>query len=105
MERAAWLRAVLISSCSAETNQVANNLQSSTHLNDDRVGLISTMRSITSSDGADRLRMIAYAPAMVAIAAVLTIELGLGGIRANSGSWLPLVEVAAVMVSGLAATL
>jgi signal transduction histidine kinase len=49
--------------------------------------------------------MIAYAPAMIVIAAVLAIELGLGGIRANSGSWLPLVEVFGVMGSVLAGTL
>ena len=63
------------------------------------------MRSVTKSDGADRLRMIAYAPAMVIIVAVLAIELGFGGIRSSAGSWLPLAEVFAVMGSVLAGTL
>ncbi|MDG0867651.1 ATP-binding protein [Candidatus Lucifugimonas marina] len=63
------------------------------------------MRSVTKSDGADRLRMIAYAPAMAVIVTVLAIELGLGGFRQSAGSWLPLVEVFAVMASVLAGTL
>lgn len=68
-------------------------------------GIANTVRSIARSDGADRLRMIAYAPAMAIIAIVFAIELGVGGYRQNAGSWLPLVEVFAVMGSVLGGTL
>ncbi len=57
------------------------------------------------SDGADRLRLIAYAPAMVIVLVVLAIELGVGDLRTSNGSWLPLTEVFAVMASVLAGTL
>jgi len=90
---------------SVTTNQVANNSRSSTHSNTEPTGLAGSVRSISKSDGADRLRMIAYAPAMIIIVAVLSIELGLGGIRESAGSWLPLVEVFSVMTSVLAGTL
>jgi signal transduction histidine kinase len=93
------------SSCSVITGQVANNLRSSAQLNEEQVGLMGTMRSITNTDGADRLRMIAYAPAIVIIVAVFAIEFGLGGFRNTAGSWLPLVEVFAVMARVLAGTL
>ena len=105
MDLATRLRVVVYSSCSVITDQVANNLRSSTHLNDERVGLLGTMRSVTKSDGADRLRMIAYAPAMIVIVAVLAIELGVGNIGDSAGTWLPLVEVFAIMASVLAGTL
>ena len=60
---------------------------------------------MTESDGADRLRIVAYAPAMLIITTVLAIELGFGGFRATAGSWLPLVEVFAILASVLAGTL
>jgi signal transduction histidine kinase len=87
---------------------VANNLAGSTHLDDEPYGLKSSLGSalnFAKSDGSDRLRMVAYAPAMVAIITVLAIELGIGGIRASAGTWLPLVEVFSVMASVLAGTL
>jgi len=96
---------VVNSSCSVITNQVANYLRSSTHVNDEHIGLTGSMRSIMNTDGADRLRMITYAPAMVIIVSVLAIELGFGGFRSTAGTWLPLVEVFAVMASVLAGTL
>jgi signal transduction histidine kinase len=102
------LRVALNSSGSVITGQVANNLAGSTHLEDEQIGLKRSLRSVrgfTKSDGSDRLRMVAYAPAMVAIVAVLSIELGLSGIRAGAGSWLPLIEVFSVMASVLAGTL
>lgn len=105
MRLAARRRVAVISSCSVITDQVANNLRSSTHSNDEQIGLLGSMRSITKSDGADRLRMIAYAPAMFAILAVLAIELGVGGFRTSAGTWLPLVEVFAVMATVLGGTL
>lgn len=63
------------------------------------------MRAVTKSDGADRLRMVAYAPAIVITVTVLAIELGIGGFRAVTPSWLALVEVFAVMASVLGGTL
>jgi len=98
----------VFSSGSAITDQVANNLLGSTHLNDEPTGLkrsLRSMRSITEGDGADRLRMVAYAPAFLIIATVLAIELGFGGFRSTAGSWLPLVEVFAILASVLAGTL
>ncbi len=93
------------SSCSVITGQVANNLRSSTQLNEERVGLLGRMRSITNTDGADRLRMIAYAPAILIIVAVFAIQFGFGGYKDTAASWLPLVEVFAVMASVLVGTL
>ena len=56
------------------------------------------MRSFFADDGADRFRMIAYAPAVTIIIAVILIELGLDGFRSSASSWLPLIEVSAVLV-------
>ena len=87
---------------------MANNLPGSTHSNDEPFGLkrsLRSIRSITESDGADRLRVVAYAPAFLIIAIVLAIELGFGGFRSSTGSWLPLVEVFAIMISVLIGTL
>jgi hypothetical protein len=98
----------VFSSCAAITEQVANNLPGSTHSNDEPFGLkrsLRSIRSITESDGADRLRVVAYAPAFLTIAIVLAIELGFGGFRSSTGSWLPLVEVFAIMTSVLIGTL
>ena len=108
MTHATRLRVAVFSSCSAITDQVANNLLGSTHSNDVPNGLkrsLRSVRSITESDGADRLRMVAYAPAFLIIAAVLAIELGFGGFRSTAVSWLPLVEVFAILASVLAGTL
>ena len=108
MTHATRLRVAVFSSCSAITDQVANNLLGSTHSNDVPNGLkrsLRSVRSITESDGADRLRMVAYAPAFLIIAAVLAIELGFGGFRSTAVSWLPLVEVFAILASLLAGTL
>ncbi|MEE8045487.1 MAG: GAF domain-containing protein, partial [Dehalococcoidia bacterium] len=77
-------------------------------MNDETGGLRASLRSVravTKSDGSDRLRMIAYAPALVIIFTVLAIELGIGGIRENAAPWLPLVEVFGVMASVLGGTL
>ena len=93
------------SSCSVTAIQVANNLRSSTQIDNKYAGLYSSLRSFAKTDGADRLRMIAYAPAVVTIVIVLAIEFGVGGIRNSVGSWLPLAEVAAVLGSVLAGTL
>jgi signal transduction histidine kinase len=84
---------------------VANNLPRSTELSEERIGLVGTVRSITRTDGADRLRMIAYAPAIVTIVTVLAIQLGAGGYKDTAGSWLPLAQVFAVMGSVLGGTL
>jgi hypothetical protein len=95
-------------SFSVITDQVAKNLPDSTHLNDEPAGLRISLRSLSTivdRDGSDRLRMIAYAPAILVIISVLAIELGFGNFRASLGSWLPLVEVSAVLASVLAGTL
>ncbi len=84
---------------------MANNLPRSTELSEERIGLVGTVRSITRTDGADRLRMIAYAPAIVTIVTVLAIQLGAGGYKDTAGSWLPLAQVFAVMGSVLGGTL
>lgn len=63
------------------------------------------LRGFAANDGADRFRMIAYAPAIVIIIAVLVIELGLDGLRSSTGAWLPLAEVAVVMGGVLAGSL
>ena len=108
MTHATRLRVAVFSSCSAITDQVANNLPSSTHSNDGPNGLkrsVRSLRSITESDGADRLRMVAYAPSIVIIVAVLAIELGFGGFRSTAGSWLSLIEVFAILASVLVGTL
>jgi signal transduction histidine kinase len=102
---AARSRVAQISSNSASVGQVALISPSSTHLDDEKNVLRRSIRSLTDSDGADRLRLVAYAPAIVVIAAVLAIELGFGGFRSNAGSWLPMAEVFAVMASVLGGTL
>ena len=84
---------------------MAKNSRSSTNLNEERIGLVGTVRSLADPDGADRLRLIAYAPAIVIIAVVLAIEVGVGGVRQSTGSWLQLVEVFAIMASVLGGTL
>lgn len=84
---------------------MANNLLSSENLEGERTGLKGAIRALTDTDGADRLRLIAYAPAIFITVVVLAIELGLGGIRGTAGSWLPLAEVSVVMASVLAGTL
>ena len=63
-----------------------------------------SLRSFAEIDGAFRFRLITYSPALVIIAAVLVIELGLAGIRGGTNSWIPLVEVSAVLGSVLAGT-
>jgi signal transduction histidine kinase len=93
------------SSCSVTAIQVANNLRSSTQIDKEYAGLYSSLRSFTKTDGADRLRLIAYAPAVVVIIIVLVLELGAGGFGSSAGSWLPLAEVSAVMGSVLGGTL
>jgi uncharacterized membrane protein YtjA (UPF0391 family) len=101
-------RADLNPSCSVNTGQVPNNLPSSTHLNDEPTGFRRSLRSVRSladGDGAERIRLIAYSPAIFVIIAVLAIELGFNGIRSSAGAWLPLVEVTAVLTSVLAGTL
>lgn len=95
----------LKSSCSVITDQVANNLPRSTELSEEQIGLVGTVRSIARTDGADRLRMIAYAPAIMTIVTVLAIQLGAGGYKDTAGSWLPLAQVFAVMGSVLGGTL
>ncbi len=84
---------------------MANNLRSSTQIDKEYAGLYSSLRSFTKTDGADRLRLIAYAPAMVVIIIVLVLELGAGGFSSSAGSWLPLAEVSAVLGSVLGGTL
>jgi hypothetical protein len=49
--------------------------------------------------------MIAYAPAVTIIIAVILIELGLDGFRSSASSWLPLIEVSAVLGGVLAGAL
>ena len=101
-------RADLNPSCSVNTGQVPNNLPSSTHLNDEPTGFRRSLRSVRSladGDGAERIRLIAYSPAIFVIIAVLAIELGFNEIRSSAGAWLPLVEVTAVLTSVLAGTL
>lgn len=93
------------SSCSVTAIQVANNLRSSTQIDKEYAGLYSSLRSFTKTDGADRLRLIAYAPAVVVIIIVIVLELGAGGFGSSAGSWLPLAEVSAVMGSVLGGTL
>ena len=68
-------------------------------------GLRRSLRSLAANDGADRFRMIAYAPAAAIIITVLVIELGLHGLRSSASSWLPLVEVSAVLGGVLAGAL
>ena len=84
-------------SCSVISDQVAKNTQGSTHLKGGPKRLRSSLRSLAENDGADRFRMIAYAPAAAIIISVLAIELGLDGLRSSTSSWLPLVEVSAVL--------
>jgi signal transduction histidine kinase len=77
-------------------------------LNDEPIGFRRSLRSVRSladGDGAERIRLIAYSPAIFVIIAVLAIELGFNGIRSSAGAWLPLVEVTAVLTSVLAGTL
>ncbi|MCI0870669.1 MAG: hypothetical protein J4O07_02555 [Chloroflexi bacterium] len=64
-----------------------------------------SLRLLAANDGADRFRMIAYAPATAIIITVLVIELGLNGLRSSASSWLPLVEVSAVLGGVLAGAL
>jgi hypothetical protein len=49
--------------------------------------------------------MVAYEPAFLVLTTVLVIEPGFGGFRSTAGSWLPLVEVFAILASVLTATL
>jgi hypothetical protein len=75
------------------------------HLGVGTARLRRSLRSLAANDGADRFRLIAYAPAIAIILAVLLVELGLGGLRSNTGSWLPLVEVSGVLGAVLAGAL
>ena len=87
------------------TKQVPNNSLISTQMNPGPNRLRRSLHSLAANDGADRFRMIAYGPAVATIFAVLVIELGFAEFRNNTGPWLPLVEVSAVLGATLAGAL
>ncbi|MDA1280200.1 MAG: ATP-binding protein [Chloroflexi bacterium] len=84
---------------------MATNSLRSTKPRDQSIGFLPAPRRFGRSDGADHLRVIAYAPAIVIVIVVLAVELAFDNQSGPTRTWLPLVEVIAVMTSVAAGTL